>query len=188
MSVQKVNILITLTAFVDPVWSIHFNSWKRLLKYYDYFFFFVKFLTPTPGFSLTPEIPQGVVIQGNNSNPASEKFRRVRNWSITKYKVGGFWLDFLLLYFGARYNQLLSIWSPHSIPGRLFRRSLAVGLVPWIWTWSPASSCSKTTDSAMKIWPVWLRRLPVSSLSSQLPRRTSGMPSQNSASKPQLCT
>uniref|UniRef100_A0A3P8PND8 AH domain-containing protein n=1 Tax=Astatotilapia calliptera TaxID=8154 RepID=A0A3P8PND8_ASTCA len=44
------------------------------------------FLTPTPGFSLTPEIPQGVVIQGNNSNPASEKFRRVRNWSITKYK------------------------------------------------------------------------------------------------------
>ncbi|XP_039858739.1 arfaptin-1-like [Simochromis diagramma] len=38
------------------------------------------------GFSLTPEIPQGVVIQGNNSNPASEKFRRVRNWSITKYK------------------------------------------------------------------------------------------------------
>ncbi|XP_006806168.1 arfaptin-1-like [Neolamprologus brichardi] len=38
------------------------------------------------GFSLTPEIPKGVVIQGNNSNPASEKFRRVRNWSITKYK------------------------------------------------------------------------------------------------------
>uniref|UniRef100_A0A3Q4G821 Arfaptin-1-like n=1 Tax=Neolamprologus brichardi TaxID=32507 RepID=A0A3Q4G821_NEOBR len=37
-------------------------------------------------FSLTPEIPKGVVIQGNNSNPASEKFRRVRNWSITKYK------------------------------------------------------------------------------------------------------
>uniref|UniRef100_A0A3Q4G849 Arfaptin-1-like n=1 Tax=Neolamprologus brichardi TaxID=32507 RepID=A0A3Q4G849_NEOBR len=31
-------------------------------------------------------IPKGVVIQGNNSNPASEKFRRVRNWSITKYK------------------------------------------------------------------------------------------------------
>ncbi|XP_030609474.1 arfaptin-1-like [Archocentrus centrarchus] len=27
-----------------------------------------------------------VVIQGNNSNPASEKFKRVRNWSIAKYK------------------------------------------------------------------------------------------------------
>uniref|UniRef100_A0A3Q4M4Y2 Arfaptin-1-like n=1 Tax=Neolamprologus brichardi TaxID=32507 RepID=A0A3Q4M4Y2_NEOBR len=43
-------------------------------------------ITADTSFSLTPEIPKGVVIQGNNSNPASEKFRRVRNWSITKYK------------------------------------------------------------------------------------------------------
>uniref|UniRef100_A0AAZ1XBM9 AH domain-containing protein n=1 Tax=Oreochromis aureus TaxID=47969 RepID=A0AAZ1XBM9_OREAU len=45
-----------------------------------------KFLTASPGLSLTPEIPKGVVIQANNSNPTSEKFKRVRNWSITKYK------------------------------------------------------------------------------------------------------
>lgn len=47
-------------------------------------------MTLTVDLSVTPQTPKSnsVVIQGNNSNPASESFKRVRNWSIAKYKVG----------------------------------------------------------------------------------------------------